>query len=391
MSSSLKIGSSWKQITGVSTKVLGDWKQVTAAYTKVAGVWKQWYAPAIVDNFNRSTSGGLGTSTSGASWSNLRQSWYANGSSAQSDASASSYALATVGFGSVNLVASAGVTNGTGLGFWIQDADNWYAAYAFQTTTSSSYLCGYTSCPPCTTNTTYYTPSYSSCTCNPGDSGGGVNTYATSSTYACPTGNCSSSSCDSYMATLFSGCGPGYTEAKTLPGSPCGTATAPTNYTYCYKITTTYSNSSFCYGSSSSTSGPCCCGATVVGSTYVVTSGTPGTCNQCTNTTQSCSSCPVYCPTTTNSWALRLIKMTAGSISIAAPDVALSGTPAAIRVSTSVGLIEVQAFSDSALTTQMGSTLSHTPASSGPGQYVGVIKAPSDAQGSTIDNLVITL
>lgn len=391
MASSLKVGSAWKQITGLSTKVGGNWKTVSAAYTKVGGVWKQWYAPVVIDDFNRSTSGNLGTTTSGASWSNLRQSWYANGSKAQCDLAANTYALATVGFGNTKFLASAGVTNGTGLAFWIQDADNWYAAYAFQTTTSSSYLCAYESCAPCTSSTTTYTPTYSGgCVCDSGDTGGGVETAATSTTYKCATGVCDGG-CTGYLVRATSGvCASGETGPTFYSVPACGLSTPPQGQGWCYKVNAN-TDSTFCNGSSSTASGPCCCGATTVGTTETATAGTAGTCKSCSHTTVSCAACPVYCPTTVNAWALRLIKMTAGVIALAATDVTLTGTPAAIKVSTESGNIEVQAFSDAAMTTQMGSTLSHTPTSTGPGQYIGLIKAPSDSQGSTVDNLLITL
>ena len=385
MASSIKVGSAWKQITGLSTKVGGSWKTVSAAYTKVGGVWKQWYAPVVVDNFNRSTSGGLGTTTSGASWAPLRDVWYANGSSAQCDSAATGYPLAKVGFGNVKFTASAGVSNGTGLAFWIQDKDNWYAAYAFQTTTSTSVYCGQTSCAPCSTSSSTYTPSTSnSCTCNSGDTGGGYATQPTAGTPTCEQ-HCPTTSCNYYgPINLFSEyCAAGYTQAKTLPAN-CGGATAGNNSAYCYKIVDDWYLASPCYG------GICCCGSSVVGSPTVI-GASAGTCNDCTHSVITCNSCAVYCPSTSTSWALRLIKMTAGNITIAATDVALSGTPAAIRVSTESGNIEVFAYSDAAMTNQMGATLSHTPATQGPGTAIGLIKSPSDSQGSTVDNLVVTL
>ena len=44
MSASVKVGSAWKNIVGISVKVGGAWKGVVAAYTKVSGVWKQVYS-----------------------------------------------------------------------------------------------------------------------------------------------------------------------------------------------------------------------------------------------------------------------------------------------------------------------------------------------------------
>ena len=403
MASSIKVGGAWKQITGLSTKVGGNWKTVSAAYTKVGGVWKQWYAPVVFDNFNRSTSGGLGTTTSGASWAPLRDVWYANGSSAQCDSAATGYPLAKVGFGNVSLTATAAVSNGTGIAFWIQDKDNWYAAYSFQTTTNTTVNCNPYSCAPClhTTTTTVY-PNYAlDPTCSPCT----VNTAAVATQYTCDTTTCvtgTTTVCDGVTGpvNLFSSyCPDGYDQVgRTVPTSYNCSGSYPqagANYSYCVKShpVDTTGPSSFCNGSSSSTSGSCCCGGTVSGSTTVVSgTGTAGSCNSCPVTyCDTYTTCYQTCPSTTNTWKLRLIKMTAGVISIVGTDVALTATPAAIRVSTESGNIEVFAYSDAAMTTQMGTTLTYTPPTQGPGTAVGLIKAPSDSQGSTVDNLVITL
>ena len=48
------------------------------------------------DTFNRTTTGSLGTSSSGGLWASLRGTWFANGSSAQSDDLANTYPISTI-------------------------------------------------------------------------------------------------------------------------------------------------------------------------------------------------------------------------------------------------------------------------------------------------------
>lgn len=95
----------------------------------------------VTDLFNRTTSGSLGTSDTGQAWSNLRGVWYANGSQAQSDTSASSYPIASVDVGSSNAITSASVSSGTGVAFWLTDSGNWWASTSYNTSSSYTYSC----------------------------------------------------------------------------------------------------------------------------------------------------------------------------------------------------------------------------------------------------------
>ena len=65
------------------------------------------------DNFNRTTSGLLGTSSSLGLWKNLRGTWFANGSSATSNDAASTYPMAIVDMTSEDVIAS--ISTGEGL------------------------------------------------------------------------------------------------------------------------------------------------------------------------------------------------------------------------------------------------------------------------------------
>jgi hypothetical protein len=183
MATSAKVGGNWKSLSGVSVNISDTWRTVNSAYVKVAGQWKQWFAAFITDNFNRSTSGTLGTSSSGATCTTLRSNWYANGGQAQSDSSSSDYPLAVVGWGPKTSTVSASVVSGTGLAFWVSDAGSWWGAVSYNSSTPYSYGINPYSCN-CQTCGTYQCNSCPNpvCdplpivyTCNPGDNyvGGG--------------------------------------------------------------------------------------------------------------------------------------------------------------------------------------------------------------------------
>lgn len=359
MSSSVKVSSSWKRITGLSAKVGGNWKTATAAYVKVAGTWKQWYAAVIYDTFTRSTSGTLGTSTSGASWSNVRGTWAANGSSAQSGDAASSYPLATVGFGSPSLLISADVTSGTGVSFWVQDSNNWWAAYVYANSYSYNYSCSVYQCYGCQTSSTGCTglcgnsqpavPDSQNCACNNGYTD---NCAYQTQVFGCNAGNYTYNYC---MYNIVS-CGGTPTTYKCMQ---CQSVTYPdTMNCYCYNSQPAVPDSNNC--------GPC----------Y-------GTC---------CGYFSSTCSATAYEYFVKLIRSSAGTVTEIATTVNLGSQPAALQVEASNSLITVKAFSDTALTSQLGSSLTHTPVSPTIGLSAGIIKAPSNYNaGSTVDNIYISL
>jgi hypothetical protein len=127
---------------------------------------------ALIDSFNRSTSGNLGTSSDGKGlWKNVVGTWQANGSSSVSNGLASGNNVAVVdldGTNITNLQVDTGTNGGSGLSFWTTDANNYYALYPSYTSSSSSSsgCTGYTQlnttscgafCANCTnTDYTYY-------------------------------------------------------------------------------------------------------------------------------------------------------------------------------------------------------------------------------------------
>jgi len=67
------------------------------------------------DNFNRTTSGSLGTSSSAGLWKSLRGTWFANGSSATSNDAANTYPIATVDMSSETVISSISTGEGSTL------------------------------------------------------------------------------------------------------------------------------------------------------------------------------------------------------------------------------------------------------------------------------------
>lgn len=80
----------------------------------------------IFDYFTRTTTGSLGTATSGDAWESIRGTWTANGSQGTTATAASSYPIAAVNFTSPNATINLDVSDGSGAAFWISDSQNWW-------------------------------------------------------------------------------------------------------------------------------------------------------------------------------------------------------------------------------------------------------------------------
>ena len=245
-------------------------------------------AKRIFDYFTRTTSGSLGTTTSGAVWNAIRGVWYANGSAGQSNDSASGYPIATVVL-TQNANVSVSTSPGTGVSYWVTDSGSWWGSYLYNT----GYSCN---CQTC------YITNYV-CNVPGGRSPSPVVIYPCNSSYV------------------------GYVCSQSYDGTFY-------NHTQCGAYTTPYS------------------------------------CN--------CQTCYNY--------YLRMLQSVGGSVSTATGDISLSSAAAAISVNTSGNTITAKAWSDTAMTTQLGSTQTYTPTSPTKGTGVGIIKAPADNQGSTVDD-----
>jgi len=120
----------------------------TKTYYFYSSMYVQAYVGNITDNFNRTVSVGLGTSSSSyiySSYANLTSGWSVNGSravnsaSVTSGASASNHPLQTIEVGSsnsskVNKTYSIDIPDGKGgqgVAFWVTSANSWYAVTSY--------------------------------------------------------------------------------------------------------------------------------------------------------------------------------------------------------------------------------------------------------------------
>ena len=142
-----------------------------------AAVTTATYYLTDTDNFNRTTSGNMGsTSTNSMTWSNIRGTWYTDGTSGKSDSTASDNNIATIYLKAkniTNLQVDTLNTGGVGPAFWVTDASNYWAATVKHSTTSGSNTtctggCSQTGgyCATCCSGnntSTYYSCVYSCC------------------------------------------------------------------------------------------------------------------------------------------------------------------------------------------------------------------------------------
>jgi hypothetical protein len=286
----------------------------------------------IQDLFTRTTSGSLGTATSGQSWVATRGTWSANGTQATSADAASNNSIASIPYKS-NVVTSASVSGGTGPVFWLTDANSWWSAVSYNTSTETPYSCNCQSCGNTCTS--------ADCAACGSDETCNSCTYSYTA-YSCTGGNyvCNGSLC-----------------CSGISGNIVGNATSST-------VTETGVN---CYY----------CGSTIV-------------CRTCQHTGGTCGSYSCNCQTcynTTYNYYLRLLQSLSGTVSTATSDISLASAAAAISVETLGNAITAKAYSNTTMTTQLGTTMSYTPTTPTKGTSVGIIKTQSPyTQGSTIDN-----
>ena len=292
---------------------------------------------SITDNFNRTTSGSLGISSSGATWTAISGTWYANGSQAQDTADiASSYPIAAVSLSASSTV-SASVFDGTGVAFWVSSSSAWYAAFPYNVSTPYSCGCG-TCCNTCS------------------HTGGSCGTTTTCNT------------------------------CTVTSSSLCGSTLTCTNGAYPYLCGGNCNELSSCNGASiqaTSTANTCTVtNCTACGSTTTNNTCTNSDCTACGSYSCGCSTC--Y----SNYYYLRSLKSVSGTVSTLFSDVALSTAAVSVKVITnsSTGFVTLYAYSDTSMTTQVGTT-SGTPSSPIMGTNVGIIMAPAGTtQNTVVDN-----
>lgn len=410
-----------------------------------------WFAlKNFVDNFNRSTTSNLGTSSGGQPWTALRGTWFANGTQGRSDDNAATYPIASYDIGIADTTSRIDVSGpGVGVAFWVTDANSWWAAYPFYDTTSSTSttcnagLVSNASNPPSgsccsgvsSNSSTTCSGGYVINTSNPpsGSCCSGVDTYpgTAGSTYAATATTTQGYSYSPTVSTTGGGyCCAAQSVGRTgtsgnrtptcadYPSCECNeTYTALylccgdlliTTYSCYYPTTTTYScPSGGTYNSTtgqcevpSSTTYSCPNGGTLSGTTCTIAAtATQYGCytQNVTSTTYSCYTQTTSTTTFTYRSHIRIISSVSGSVATDSTTLlASSGSThpniASIDVITSGNTITAKGYSSAGQVTQLGSTVTRTPTSPNRGTSIGIIKAPTDTgQASTVDNYSVSV
>ena len=395
----------------------------------------------ITDTFSRSD-GSLGTSSSGHLWSVLRGTWAISSSKATSATAGSSYPLASVDVDAKNVIVSADITDGgPGVAFWITDANSWWASSVNYRTTSGCTGAGGNSSSGGGDCGSYTNPTYAATTCTGAggnsSSGGGNCGTLVAATYApttCTGAGGNSSSGGGNCGTLT----PATTTTQCL--TKASGAVGDCNFQNGYYL---FSNLQTCPAGKTfiSAQGNCCetgiVGGTVInfncgGVTYPCNGqGGPGvgTCGffisgQYLGTNTEVTTQAYYSGSleggqqltqayytgslqgggqltqgyysgstqTTYHTDLKIYSSVSGTITTAATSTLNSNVSGyseanSIKVTTNGESISAQAFSSAGLSSQLGSTLTHTASGANRGTKTGIIKTSSDANaGSLSDN-----
>lgn len=214
----------------------------------------------------------FGGTTLKAGWKSYKGSWVLGTGVAISSSDPSTYAISGVKLSLPNLTASAGVTGGTGLTYWVSDANSWVASVSYNTT-STSY--------PCNTGlvTNGSNPPSASCC-------GAVSTIPGSAAY-------------SYAAQLNPAYSFSYTAAYQDAYSYSYSAYNAPSYSYSYNAYTQPAYS-YTYGAATSyTAETRCCGIYNISKSYTERiNGTP-LCGQCSGPCEETYSFSACCPSGT--------------------------------------------------------------------------------------------
>ena len=230
---------------------------------------------AFIDNF---------TLVSGmkSPWKSYRGLWSSNGSNAISATEASEYPLSAITMSRSSGTFSASVTGGTGLSFWVSDANNWYATISYNT--SNTYdvpdqgFVENTNNPPAGNCVSSVNSSVvQSSVCDQGFVQNGNNP---------PAGNCCSGVAYTPPEPAYSytySYGATYQNAYSYSYSYGASYTAPYSYSYSYSATVT---SGYSYSATATTtSQQYCCGTTQIAKTFF----------ERTNYIPKCGECPGSC------------------------------------------------------------------------------------------------
>lgn len=206
----------------------------------------------ISDNFNRTTSGSLGSTDTGQPWNATRGVWFANGTLAQSTDAASSNPIASIPFRSSATLSADVNGGGAGLAFWVTDANNWWASYPNYVEVSNTVF----TCDQSQVTNTSNPPSASCCS----------NVTTIPGGFVCDAGFTSSTNSAIFCQITATGgggsaCNQGY-QTQTSTSGFCGGYTTNPGSTVCNQN----------YASGLATTSSCCAAATST-TTYSCPSG----------------------------------------------------------------------------------------------------------------------
>lgn len=143
----IKVAGEQRPVAVPYVKVAGAWKPVAIGWVKVAGEWKIWHTAEVVDNFNRADSGTLGTASNDFSvWTNLVGTWGIANNQAETATTAGPHVASIPLYkATTDVTVEVDIPSGTGVGaaFWVNDANNWWAAIPGRRTktTAAFYSC----------------------------------------------------------------------------------------------------------------------------------------------------------------------------------------------------------------------------------------------------------
>jgi hypothetical protein len=379
----IKVSGAQRTIAAPYVKVSGTWRNVAVAYTKVDGDWRQWYAAQITDSFDRTDASSLGTVSNGVtSWTDVTGSWGISSNKAATATAASSYPLSKVQNpllqSNYELKIDVPSGAGAGVGFWITDTNNWYAAVT-HTTRNNVYTCGsgYTfnaATTKCEKTSTYNaTLNCTARTYNSGSSGGysyaGAATQSEEYIHGAPGCVSCSYSCDSAHC---------YRQVFTCPAGQ----TKINNDCYTYSAPTAGS-------CSSGGPVPACGSGQCYTTSYSCTSGDTLNGTTCTNFS---SVDPDVSYTYTH--AVKVLRKASGTVTeLASTNVGTTVSDVAtnrlgsLKVVTSNTTIDITAYTGAGQTGTATTITSYVASSPTTTANAGIIIAPSGyGQASAVDN-----
>lgn len=309
---------------------------------------------SVIDTFNRSNNpSGLG-SIRGQKWKIWRGVWEILNNKASSSSATSAYALATLKFTKKNVsISVVGPDPGMGTAFWVSDANNWYAATYEQTQT----------CDTCQ----------------------GCSAYS----ITCCAGTTTPGTCANY--TTVSGCAAWGTQGNTTlclgwsrGGNTCIPKTSPP-VGFCSGSYNPYNNAT-CSGGWSPISFTKVCNSPTVSYSCSQSFAPTFTCNQ------PCSTCNSFFTFSCNcvvGHRVNIFRNIASSIANVANS-SFTATIAAFRAIVTGNNITIRAFSNTEMTSQIGSDW-NVPVTATTNAQHGIIKSSSPyAQGNAIDEFRVS-